>query len=264
MSLPQDFTGRRGLNRSLLAAAATAPMAAMFGRPALARNKQDVPGPDASESPDSPILDMTANAVQSKRPIEAMSEFLNGFHFYADDMGRQVEANHFCTHLTEDFHQCVIYDSNQSNAKLIGIEYIVSERVFKSLPDEEKRLWHSHNYEVKSGELIAPGVAETAEHAVMKDLVTTYGKTWHTWQIDRHPGFPTGIPQLMMGFTEDGQVKQQMVEDRDKRFSTSTQTLKRDRDGIPWPNIDPGANAWQHGTTVQLVLREIPVKNLRK
>jgi hypothetical protein len=68
----------------------------------------------------------------------------------------------------------------------------------------------------------------------------------------------------MMGFTEDGQVKQQMVEDRDKRFSTSTQTLKRDRDGIPWPNIDPGANAWQHGTTVQLVLREIPVKNLRK
>lgn len=37
-------------------------------------------------------------------------------------MGQQVEANHFCTHLTEDFHQCVIYDSDQKNAKLIGIE----------------------------------------------------------------------------------------------------------------------------------------------
>ena len=61
-------------------------------------------------------------------------------------MGRQVEANHFCTHLSEDFHQCVIYHSNAETAKLIGVEYIVSERLFKSLPDDEKRLWHSHGY----------------------------------------------------------------------------------------------------------------------
>jgi hypothetical protein len=262
MSLPQYSTGRRWFNRSLLASAITTPLAAIFGRPALARNKQDAPLPDATESPDSPMSDMTANLRQTKRPIEAMSEFLNGFHFYADDLGRQVEANHFCMHLSEDFHQCVIYDRNQSNAKLIGIEYIVSERVFKSLPDAEKRLWHSHNYEVKSGELIAVGVTRSAEQAFMKDLVTTYGKTWHTWQIDRHPEFPTGIPQLMMGFTADGQIKQQMVDDRDQRFGTNTERLKRDRGDIPWPDKVSGANAWQRGTTVQLVLREIPVKNL--
>jgi hypothetical protein len=110
--------------------------------------------------------------------------------------------------------------------------------------------------------LIATGVAPTAENDFMKDVVTTYGKTWHPWQIDRHPGFPTGIPQLRIGFTADGQVKRQLVEDRDKRFGTSTQMLKRDRGDIPWPDIVSGANAWQSGTTVQLVLREIPVKNL--
>jgi hypothetical protein len=178
-------------------------------------------------------------------------------------MGRQVEANHFCTHLSEDFHQCVIFDSNQANAKLIGVEYIVSERVFKALPDAEKRLWHSHDYEVKSGELTAPGIPATAEHAFMTDLVTTYGKTWHTWQIDRDPNFPTGIPQLMMGFTKDRQVKQQLVQDRDERFGTNSQALRTDRNGIPWPRIDPLANAWQSGMTVQLVLQELPVKNLR-
>ncbi len=209
------------------------------------------------------MLDTAADAMQSKHPINAMSEFLNGFHFYADDMGRQVEANHFCTHLTEDFHQCVIYDSNRENAKLIGIEYIVSERIFKTLPDEEKRLWHSHNYEVKSGELIAPGVPEVAGHAFMESLVTTYGKTWHTWQIDRYQDFPTGIPQLMMGFVKDGQVNQQMLSDRDKRFIASTETLKKDRSDIPWPTVVPGANAWQSGKTVQLTLQEVPVKNLR-
>jgi len=264
MSLLGDSIGRRCFNRSLFAAAITTPVAAIFCRTALAQNTQAAPVPGAPVSTHNHILDTAVNAIQSKRPIDAMSEFLNGFHFYADDMGRQVEANHFCTHLTEDFHQCVIYDSNQSNAKLIGVEYIVSERVFKSLPDEEKRLWHSHNYEVKSGELIAPGVHEMAEHTFMKDLATTYGKTWHTWQIDRYPNLPTGIPQLMMGFIREGQVKQQMIEDRDKRFGTNTQSLRRDRDNIPWPNIDPGANAWQSGTTVQLVLQELPVKNLRK
>ena len=209
------------------------------------------------------LLDTAADAVQGKKPIDAMSEFLNGFHFYADDMGRQVEANHFCTHLTEDFHQCVIYDSNLSNAKLIGIEYIVSEQVFKSLPDEEKRLWHSHQYEVKSGELVAPGVPEMAGHAFMESLVNTYGKTWHTWQIDRDTTFPMGIPQLMMGFTQDGQINEAMVQDRDKRFGVSTGRAKQNRADIAAPSIDAGANSWQSGKVVQLTLKEMPVRNVR-
>ncbi|WP_232547624.1 DUF1264 domain-containing protein [Propioniciclava soli] len=28
-----------------------------------------------------------------------MSTYLNGLHMYADEMGRQVEASHFCIHL---------------------------------------------------------------------------------------------------------------------------------------------------------------------
>jgi hypothetical protein len=32
-------------------------------------------------------------------------------------------------------------------------------------PDDEKRLWHSHHYEVKSGILVAPGIPDLAEHA---------------------------------------------------------------------------------------------------
>lgn len=251
MTVQHGHTGRRHFNWSLIAAAVASPMAALLGRPAFAQAKQEAPMPDAPQ------------ATKSDLPIDAMSEFLNGFHFYADDMSRQIEANHICTHLTEDFHQCAIYDSTQSNAKLIGIEYIVSERVFKSLPDEEKRLWHSHNYEVKSGELITTRMAKAADHAFMKNLVTTYGKTWHTWQIDLYPDFPSGIPQLMMGFTKDGQAKPRMVEDRDRRFGTDSRTLRTDRDDIPWPDVDIGANSWQRGTTAQLVLHECPVKNVR-
>ena len=140
-----------------------------------------------------------------------MSTYLDGLHIYADDTGRQVHAAHFCIHLEHDLHQCGIFDRNAHDARLIGIEYIISEDRFRSLLEEEKKLWHSHHYEIKSGILTDPGVPEIAEHAYFKDLVKTYGKTFHTWQYNVHD-FPYGAPQLMMGFTEDGKSAKSWLE----------------------------------------------------
>ena len=63
----------------------------------------------------------------------------------------------------------------------MGVEYIISARLFETLPEEEKKLWHSHDYEVKSGSLVAPGLPQAAERRLMEQVVSTYGKTWHTW-----------------------------------------------------------------------------------
>ncbi len=205
------------------------------------------------------ILDLAAGMMQQKHPLDAMSTYLNGFHFYADDMGRQVEAHHFCTHLKADMHQCVIYDSNKPGARLIGIEYIISKARFERLPEAEKRLWHSHHYEVKSGELIAPGIPELAERAYFQDLASTYGKTWHTWQIDRDD-FPLGIPQLMMGFTADGQADPALVAARDARLGVSVEQRRRSRADIPMPSLAPGCNAWESGRSAQTRLEEVAFK----
>ena len=197
--------------------------------------------------------------MQHKYPLDAMSTYLNGFHFYADDMGRQVEATHFCIHLRHDLHQCVIFDRNAADARLIGIEYIISADRFRALPEDEKRLWHSHHYEVKSGTLVAPGIPELAERAYFKDLASTYGKTFHTWQVDRDD-FPYGIPQLMMGFTADGQAGAAMIEDRDRRLGLSSTERRRQRADIPTPEVLRGANAWEGGRTVQTRLEELRLK----
>lgn len=204
-------------------------------------------------------LDVAAGVMQHKYPLDAMSTYLNGFHFYADEMGRQLEAAHFCIHLRPDLHQCVIFDRNAPDGRLIGIEYIISEERFRSLPDDEKRLWHSHHYEVKSGILVAPGIPELAERAYFQDLVTTYGKTFHTWQYDKHD-FPYGIPQLMMGFTEDGQANEAMIADRDKRVGVSTTARRRNRAHIPMPTLVQGSNSWQNGRTVQTRIEEMNFK----
>ena len=205
------------------------------------------------------MLDISSNLLQHKYPLDAMSTYLNGFHFYADDMGRQVEATHFCIHLRHDLHQCVIFDSNEPDARLIGIEYIISEERFKSLDEEEKQLWHSHHHEVKSGTLVAPGVPELAEKAYFEDLITTYGKTFHTWQYDRDD-FPYGIPQLMMAFTAEGQLREDLLAHRDETLGISTEKIRQDRQDIPTPMVQPGANAWEGGQTAQTRLEYMEMR----
>ncbi|WP_198671955.1 OBAP family protein, partial [Desertihabitans aurantiacus] len=229
--------------------------AALLGRKVLATLRAGRGHPLAHR-----VLDVSSSVLQRKYPLESMSTYLNGFHMYADEMGRQVEASHFCIHLRHDLHQCVIFDRNAPDARLIGIEYIVSEERFRSLPEEEKRLWHSHHHEVRSGTLVAPGVPEIAEHAYFEDLVRTYGKTFHTWQYDRDEDFPYGIPQLMMAFTGEGQLREELVRERDDRLGVSTEQKRRRRADIPEPEVAPGANTWEDGRTVQLRLEETELR----
>jgi hypothetical protein len=197
-------------------------------------------------------LEAGADVLQSKPPIEALNAYLDGFHFYNGNPHGQMEAHHYCSVLNEQVIQCVIYDGNTKSAKLMGVEYIIDEALFKQLPASEKALWHSHVHEVKSGQLVAPGVPELAEHKLMEKLVHTYGKTWHTWHTDLDKTLPLGVPQLMMGFTADGQANPQMVEARDRRMGIDSQAKKAARVDIVAPAIDPGADAWQKGKIIQI------------
>ncbi|KAJ3081313.1 hypothetical protein HK102_002435 [Quaeritorhiza haematococci] len=171
-----------------------------------------------------------------------------------------VEAHHYCTKLNDDFWQCLIYDSPDKNARLIGIEYIISERLFTALPEEEQKYWHSHTHEVKGGVLVMPvvpyvpeAVRSTVDHIQMKQIVNTYGKTWHTWQVDRGDKLPFGPPQLMMAFTVEGQVDPKLIESRDKRFNLNTKDIIRARRDIhaDHPTPDPRADHWQHAYEYQ-------------
>lgn len=166
---------------------------------------------------------------------------------------------------TKNFSQCVIYDGNKSDYRLIGIEYIVSEKLFKTLPDEEKPLWHSHRHETTSGELVMPGIPMLVEHTAIAALVNTYGKTWHTWQIDRDSALPVGIPQLMMGFAQDGQLSPKMIQSRDKEINVSTAKERKNREDLAKSAgpIQPGADGWQSEQAPQLVLSKLSLKNRR-
>jgi hypothetical protein len=141
-------------------------------------------------------------APQDLTPTRQIEMYLDGYHIYHDEQGlpterqRQVRVAHYCHHVTAELVQCVLYDGNGKDAKLIGIEYVIPDKVFKALPAAEQRLWHPHDGEVDSGMLVAPGLPTAAQNKLLGDLRSTHGKTWHAWQVDRDK-FPLGEPKLM-------------------------------------------------------------------
>ena len=96
-------------------------------------------------------MSKAASVLQSFKPLGNICESFCGIHPYCDNLKRQIVSYHYCAMIDEERRQCLIYDDDGPNAKLIAVEYIISERLFKSLPEEEKKYWHSHKYEVESG-----------------------------------------------------------------------------------------------------------------
>jgi hypothetical protein len=145
-----------------------------------------------------------------------------------------MEAHHFCRVVNDDFIQCVLFDGNTREANLIGIEYIVSESLYGTLPAPEREYWHPHNFEILSGQLVAPGLPAAAEKAFMKRLLNSYGKTWHTWHTGRHDGepghpLPMGDPMLMWSFNRDGECDPSLERHREEGMGLDTAKTREQR-----------------------------------
>lgn len=164
-----------------------------------------------------------------------------GIHVAKKDPKLQIVTQHYCGPLGDEMHQCLLYDSPQKGAKLLGVEYIVSDRLYRRLPDEEKKYWHPHTYEVLAGGLIAPAMSVEDETAFMKALLTTWGKSWHTWPDPTTP-VPMGVPMLMWSLTGDGQQDAETIARRDRQFGVKTARVRQRRVealGLEVPQVPP-------------------------
>jgi hypothetical protein len=159
------------------------------------------------------------------------------FHFCGIHMAKknpklQFITQHYCAAHTGgsegDVFQCVLFDGPGKNAKLIGVEYLISEEAYAKLPEPEKMYWHAHTYEVLGGGLIAPGMSPEDEMKFMKLIIKTWGKAWHTWPDPSSP-VPTGEPMLIWSLMGDGQVDEKVQAERDKQFKVDTAKIRQTR-----------------------------------
>jgi len=189
-----------------------------------------------AKTPQTRVLEAGAKLLQSKSPLKRFDIYLVGFHPMKESPNDQMEAHHYCHQINEDFAQCALFDGNTKDANLNGIEYIISERLFKTLPEQEKKYWHPHNGEILSGQLVAPGIPDMAEKALMKEKMNSYGKTWHLWNTgyEGRPGddLPLGEPMLGWSFNRDGEAVPGLVEKRDKKMKINTVEKRKQREDL--------------------------------
>lgn len=124
---------------------------------------------------------------------------------------------------------------------------MITPRLYSTLEPSERRLWHSHVFEVKSGELIMPKpmcipevVWEAVETKEMEFVVQLYGKAYHLWQVDRGDKLPLGEPKLMISRTQESPDIERLITARDERFGTDHQRKVELRKYINEPEVHPG------------------------
>ncbi|KAF8411099.1 hypothetical protein HHK36_003638 [Tetracentron sinense] len=238
-------------------------MASSDGSPG-AMPSGDSPTPGKPMTVGSKMLDKGAQMMQSLKPVKQMQQHVCTFALYSHDLTRQIETHHFVTRLNQDFLQCAVYDSDASSGRLIGVEYIVTDRIFEALPPEEQKLWHSHAYEIKAGLWVNPRVPEMVQQTELQNLAKTYGKFWCTWQVDRGDPLPLGAPSLMVSpqAVNLGMVKPEMVQRRDDKYGISSEYLKQSRVELPEPEwINPQADYWkQSGKGFAIDIEQIGMK----
>ncbi|KDR72852.1 hypothetical protein GALMADRAFT_125665 [Galerina marginata CBS 339.88] len=199
------------------------------------------------------VLNTVAGMTQAYEPIKNICGHLNAFHVYADEPSRAVEANHYCASLNEDVRQCLIYDSSEKNARLIGVEYMISPELYETLEPAERRLWHSHVFEIKSGMLIMPrpllvpaAAWNIAEMKEMEEVIQLYGKIYNMWQVDRGDKLPIGEAKLMTSVTEEGEGLVpglwEKVAERDRKFVADYKEKREARKEMVEPKIHPDAD----------------------
>ena len=96
----------------------------------------------------------------------------------------QMEAHHYCNQANADLAQCLLFDGNTAEARMMGIEYIISEKLYNTLPTEEKAYWHPHNYEILSGQLRMPGLPASNTRRKCAAAALSLGKSTVEWRME--------------------------------------------------------------------------------
>lgn len=162
-----------------------------------------------------------AGCTQDLTPPKQIEMYLDGFHCLKKELNLpaekqlQVHAAHYCAH-HGDMFMCSVYDGTGPDARLVAIEYVISNDAYEKLPAAEKKYWHPHNEEVDTGLLRMPGLDPQKEKATLAFLRSTWGKTWQVWP-DLSNNLPVGEPVLLWSIDPH-------------KINKATQAMKEKRD----------------------------------
>lgn len=93
--------------------------------------------------------------------------------------------------------ECQLYDSDAPDARLVGVETIVPDKVWATFSASEQALWHYHKTELAKVHATLPAMSEADKAKVIAAILPTYGKVWIIWDPLASPN-PIGQPTVIV------------------------------------------------------------------
>ena len=125
-----------------------------------------------------------AKAIGTRAPISRDLHCpltFSGAHVPRNRPGNPRVAYHDYQPLNDHVGQSLIFDGPGPGARLIGVEYLVSDEVYRQMPAEERLYWYDHRSEVDAGLVRGPTPSGDEEEATRAPVRTRWGKVYHTW-----------------------------------------------------------------------------------
>ena len=104
-------------------------------------------------------------------------------------------AHHYCKPVLGGLTECQLYDSDNQDARLVGVEVIVGDATYKGFSKNERAMWHYHKTEIPKVSATLPDLSPEEAAKVVKDIENTYGKIYLLWDPGRGE-LPIGRPTV--------------------------------------------------------------------
>jgi hypothetical protein len=104
-----------------------------------------------------------------------------GAHLPRNRPGYSRVAHRDYQPLNDHVGQRLLYDGPGPDARLIGVEYLVSDEVYRKMPAEERLYWHNHQYDDDTGLVRNPTQSGAEAAATRAPVRARWGKVYHTW-----------------------------------------------------------------------------------
>ncbi len=121
--------------------------------------------------------------------------------------------HHYCKVVTEDpFIECLLYETDDPKAKLIGVEYIVAKtltRDEKAVPKKVwKKVWHDHEKEIATGNVKVLDLPPEKAKEVADTVAKTDGIIFALWpEGAKLPNGKVSMGQMVGHAVHDKAVK---------------------------------------------------------
>ena len=158
-------------------------------------------------------------------PLDKFTNYVSDF--YSDDDDNQFIKYGY--YMDGDVGQCLLLDGNNPKAKLIGVEYLISESQYRKLSKNERANWHKMDYHFDQGLIVSP--SEKSD-MICNKIRWKYAKTIILW--DDGKDIPSNDPKVMCGFSKDYNPNEKLIEKRDLKEKISTKDTIRSREWKPF------------------------------